>query len=145
MSKTINLIIGVLIGVVFLGIMANSLFGTTNLTGNEVTEELLTSALANGTTYTLTYDDLITGTAIFTNGSDTLSASNYTLDLSAGTLYFGDDGDLTYEGNPLYVNYSYYPDTYVQGGTSRLIITLIMVFVAIGFVIGILRKTGTSK
>jgi len=140
MSKTINLIIGVLIGVVFLGIMADSLFNNTNTV--DVADGSL-GTIANGTTYSL-LGEVVTGTASFSNGSVTISDGNYTLDEDAGTIYYG-DVDLTYVGDSLYGTYTYYPVGYVKGSTSRIIIGLIMVFIAIGFVLGIMKSTGTSK
>lgn len=110
-------------------------------------ENLRSIGLANNDTVTLTqntfssltYDDLISVTALKNASGSTLPTSNYTVNLAAGTI------NTTTSTGTYYANYSYYPDTYVKDSSSRALANLIILFFILGLIataLFLIKKTG---
>jgi hypothetical protein len=95
----------------------------------------------NGTTQTLDYDDLVTGTFTLTNGTVTIGSGNYTLSTSAGTVEFTTLNNTIY-GTSCSATYNYYADAYMTNSTNRTLIDLLPLLVAIGM---LLLVTGYFK
>jgi hypothetical protein len=96
----------------------------------------LSSGNINGTVQgELTYDDLASVDTFYLS-NDTLLVENtdYSVGLSGGHIYLiNTTKTATYNNSNLSsITYTYYPDDYVEGGASRAILNLLVLFFALG-------------
>ena len=149
----ILMFIGVLIGVIFLGSIANqtiAVTSTANFNGS-ATGGTTTMPLEN-VTIDLTGRDTPTGVLI-TNATSglTVGSGNYTVSATKSATTGLQTVSLktltdSYAGRPVNVSYGYNPDGYVDG-SSRTLILLIIIFGALAvllFVVASLFAPGSS-
>ena len=117
----LSVFIVIISSVVFLGSLADQVYLTRN--GDTVTNATITITNAYDGDNALDNDNIISITS-FTNVSDGTAYANYTIDLENGLLRTQDNASYKF-------NYTYYPDTYVQDGSSRTIMSLLPVFFAL--------------
>lgn len=124
MQKEIYLLvigfIVILFGLIFIQSIGDSINPITTI----YTETNESISATNATPASFTYDIAAFTELRYANHS-VVDSGDYSVDLSADTITIN-SGTATY-----YADYTYYPENYVQSGTSRTLVTLIMVFFAI--------------
>lgn len=124
----------ILLGVIFVGIVADNVYDTTNIV--TVTNESQNPIVA-GTNFTLNHVDLASVPVGYnhTNNSITITVTNN----ATSTVFARMGGDMN-------ITYTYYPTNYIKGsGPARSIFGLITLFFALGILgIGLyyLSKSG---
>jgi phosphate/sulfate permease len=144
-SQLIIVFIGVMVAIPLMIAIANSLGGQTDsLTMTNETLDISGARLDNNninSSYplTLTYDEWISITEI-NNGSQAFTATTdyvYETNRTTERIYFQNTtATVNNVSNTTYVIYSYYPDDYVYNATARVILPLILIFLAIAILLG---------
>jgi len=121
----------ILIGIILLSVTADQIF--LSRTVGTTTNESMTMASNAGQTVNVelgVYDVTYFGNHTDTIVSDNVSTTNSVNFTEAGVITTG--GSVT---DGVYnITYNYYPDEYVQSGTGRTLINLIVIFFALGVV-----------
>ena len=131
MGVLIIFFITVIIGLVMFQVTADNV--ATISSTPTVTNETLTS-VSMGVAETLANDDLVSFTTLWNTTGGAIPATNYTVDLSAGTVTVNTN-DVLVNGTNLKATYVYYATTYVKDSTSRSLVALITTLFAIGLLL----------
>ena len=126
--------VGVIIGIAFLGVIANNISDQKD--GVEVTNaSYTTAATANGTTEITGKVNLGTLQVLFSNSTDTYDwSSNFSITRTDNDLFLvtSDDAYAAEQNDtPVLVSYTYGSDNYIEQGSSRALLPLILIFGAI--------------
>jgi hypothetical protein len=111
-------------------------------TSNDVTSLSTTPTVINETvaafnshaTQTLANDDLVSLTSLVNASDATIPATNYTVNLAAGTFIINAETSHT-NGTAVKATYVYYASTYVKDRTAVSLANLVILFFALGIVV----------
>jgi len=142
--KIITIFAFLIIGIVFIGVIANMV--TENTEGKTEPNEYISIAGARDTNgdinsslpIALANDEVISFTSLSEeNGSALALTTDYIINLSLGQVFLINNSHTVETLNTTYTNhtnatYVYQMDNYIENGTSRTIISLLVIFFAIG-------------
>ena len=128
----------IILGVIFQFITENSLAIQTNTENRTVTLGEITQ---------LEFTDIVARTFTAENDTDLVTAGNITLNAAGGTVNVS--GSSGWLGNAtvqdMRFNYSYEPTGYITDSTTRTVVALVPVILAIIILVGVLAIAGVGK
>lgn len=137
MEADLNLIvmgfIVLLIGVVFTGVIGDSVYDLTEFSDFKANESF---TAVSGTAVSLAFGNL-TGTQYVYNGTTgAVDSTNYTISAADGTVTLGSDNESkAYNQTSLKVDYDHERNDYLDDTASRTLMTLTLLFFAIAVMI----------
>jgi len=141
-SNLLLIFIGAIVALSLIGAIAlNTGISTTTYVHNDTLDGTSTTMPANGESADLTGQDLLS-TPVVVNGTGSLevAAGNYTIGervsptTGVKTVYIQTDS-AEYANQPVNISYTYGPEGYATNSGARSVISLIVIFAALGIAI----------
>jgi hypothetical protein len=137
-----NLLMGVIalliLMVVGVAVVLPTITDFTNRASSLQTAVNETISCVNGTTATLTYNDLTSATVVMVgNTSQIITSGNYSVTASTGRIWFIQITNAVH-GNTCRVTYTYTPDEYLSSGSSRTVVQIIPLLIVIALIVAVI-------